>query len=569
MLLNVLLLTACALACATSADAACAVSNLRVDCRAGQAFVRWDEQAANTRRVSVYMSREPITAAGLAQSTLLTSHVEPHSASDWIEDPEGCIRGSGKQGWVLRLGTKPIDTQGGLFVHTVAQTDPEQAYFAVTETGEVEPGVNSLTKPVALTPGLPEPIWQGGGQVDRGPAEGKPMVLRLHAKRGRPSEMNYLAFGDGSLGWREGLAFKFRVRVTEEAVSVEPFDRTWINRRLTESWDSRDYAFAAPESMWYGMNSNIFDPELKMSGTPTDYTQRRVLWIMDWVQRTYGTDPNRVYAFGSSMGTGALHLAMWHPERFASVDVHVPFIDGSYQEGAESNAKRFEPFCGPMSLMCSDGMPLGERLNLVKCASERPDDLPFVSFRAGRNDSSVFWKPKPAFIRAMQGQRHGLLACWDDGSHGTAMRKLPYGVPKHGDHKWYMARFAINKSYPAFSNFAPDDDPGNGEKTDGDIEGCVNRGLDWKDIVDEGDRYEITVFLDRPDAELPLTVDMTPRRRQRFLPAAAGLVRARNIAADGTTIQTTDITVDQAGRITYEGFMLTSVEGNRLVITGG
>jgi len=548
------------------------VSNIAAVCRSGQVFVTWGENAENTSDLKVYMSDQPITAATIASTTLLTDRHKAHSANDWFEDSEECPKASGPiRGWIIEEGAPPLARKGGLFVHTVTASDPANLYFAVLgdsqDGSDLQSDLNSTAASVAVATAPIEAIWQSTGTSPT--ASGKPLAILLHSHQGRPSgSLTHLVFGDASMGWQEGLPIKFKVSVLSNMVVLEPYDRVWINRRLgaSETYIAYNTLYKNIESWHYGMNDKIYDPVLRLTGTPANYTERIMLWMLDWVQAQYQTDPQKVYAFGASMGTGVQRLVMKNPERFASVDLLVPLVDFAYEEGAESNAKRLEACCGNVDLVCSDGVPLRDRLDLVDFMETEMGDLPHVTIRVGRQDGSVYWKRKPPYMYAMQQNRHGLIAGWDNGTHSSAMRYSITAFPNFTDYNWHIQHFALNKSYPAFTNFSLDENPGNGDKTDGDIVGFMNRGLDWNSIVDMAARYEVKVFSTHPDTVFPVAVDITPRRRQLFMPGSGSTVNVSNIDGSGSTIDTKMLTVDMHGRITYEGFEITSSAGNTLVL---
>ena len=79
-----------------------------------------------------------------------------------------------------------------------------------------------------------------------------------------------------------------------------------------------------------------------------------------------------------------------------------------------------------------------------------------------------------------------------------------------------------NQSVPAFGNCTLDDNPGNGDLRNGLIfDTQINGYLSWdsETIVDEPNRWEMTVILD-PSAPLgECRVDLTPRKCQKFKPA--------------------------------------------------
>ena len=110
----------------------------------------------------------------------------------------------------------------------------------------------------------------------------------------------------------------------------------------------------------------------------------------------------------------------------------------------------------------------------------------------------------------------------------------------------------------------------NGDKSDGDLEGYINRGLDWDEPVDEADRYEIVIKWYLEPEKLPVTVDVTLRRRQQFRPAPGVTCTATNTdLATGQEQQGETLEVDGHGLLTFVGFTVTSVEGNRLTIARG
>ncbi|OHB58675.1 MAG: hypothetical protein A2Y12_14180 [Planctomycetes bacterium GWF2_42_9] len=548
------------------------ITNIQAAYRSGQVFLTWNEVVFNTNNVRVYMLDRPITPSNLSQAQLLTDKLESHSAKDWFDDPAECPKAVGPiHGWIIEQGTNGLNPNSGLFVHTVMQGEPAETYFAVLaigqDTSELQLGQNSLLTPISVAVAPKKAIWQLSGTQPA--ATGKALGLMLHSHQERPSgTFTHLAFGDATMGWREGLPIKFKVTVLTNMVLVEPYDRVWINRKLdsTETYISYNTLYKNIESWWYGTNDKIYDPVAKLTGTPTNYTERILSWILEWVAQNYQTDPQKVYAFGASMGTGVQRLAMQNPDMFASVDVLVPFVDFAYESGNESNAKRFKGCCGSVDLLCNDGMPLRDRLDLVDFVQAHTSDLPPVVIRVGRQDSSVFWRRKPDYINSMQNNRHSLIAGWDNGTHSTAMRYHVDGIPDFSNYTWFISHFALNQSFPAFTNFSMNENPGNGDNTDGDIIGFINRGLDWHDIIDTPSSYEITVTADHPDVVFPVTVDITPRRRQLFNPAPGIQVIAKNKSEAGTIIDTRYLIVDADGRITYDQFAITSGGGNTLIL---
>ena len=510
------------------------VSDLKAVARDGQIFLTWQEaETPEHTTFNVYLADAPIT--DLAKVERVGHHVEQHSARDWWEDPASFTKGAapGKPvGWRLEPGGARLDPSGGLFVHTVSGKTHGPFFFAVTssdaaghEDMTLTPGANALTAGLDATPGALRPIWQRDGEAPAaGAGKDKPLWLDLHAKGGVIPNSEYLLFGDASMGWREGLPFKFSVRVQNDMVVVRPTDRVWINRPHDEA---RDGGTPAIWTFWYGYNSHIYDRSQMSTGVPTNYTEVRNLWILDWVRQQYQPDLNRWYCSGSSMGgCGTLSFGMHHPELFAACHAHVPIV--AYTDLGAKSAVRLEPSCWtgpiPADLKTNEGAPLLERMNTTKFVEKATDDLPYLFILNGRQDGSIPWQNNPPFYKALAAMQQGFSAYWDNGTHATSGKDAPEDVKA-----WLQRfrRFRRDESYPAFSHTSTDRNPGNGAPDDGDIIGWINRGLDWKEIEDTPDHYAITLLAEPPDGTYPVQTDVTLRRVRKFTTTPTEFLRVR------------------------------------------
>jgi hypothetical protein len=291
------------------AHAASPVSELKATARNGQVFLTWKEtETPEGATFNVYRASSSIS--DVTKATRVGHHIERHSARDWWEDPASFKKGEKAGtpvGFRIQNDSERLDPVGGLFVHTVRKGASSKLCFAVTcsdasgkEDTQIVVGENSLRDGVAAEAADIQPIWQGkGAPTAAGAGKGKPLWLNLHAKGGVVGGMEWLVFGDETMGWREGLPFKFSVRVEGDEVVVRPTDRVWINRRHTEAGDG---GMPAIWTFWFGYNSKIYDRKLMGEGVPTNYTERRNLWILDWVRRHHQPDASRWYCSGSSMG---------------------------------------------------------------------------------------------------------------------------------------------------------------------------------------------------------------------------------------------------------------------------
>jgi len=78
--------------------------------------------------------------------------------------------------------------------------------------------------------------------------------------------------------------------------------------------------------------------------------------VLDKVLQKYPIDPDRIYLSGHSMGAqGALHLALFSPDRFAAVSLQAPWI--------EPELYLFSPFSLSQLTLSPDGRNLRDRLN--------------------------------------------------------------------------------------------------------------------------------------------------------------------------------------------------------------
>ena len=562
-------------------------TNLRGFYRAGQVFLQWDEpEGLEGVRFRVLSSDTSITAANAADALALGDYMLPGSSTDWWLNPltygkpldvlPEDRREIVVDGWIIEEGGERIEPGNGLFVHTVTDGTAGARYYAVAswredavgEIGPVIPGTNSLTEPIAGQVAPIEPIWQLDPAQKPAVASGAglPLDVSLHAKTGRGG-MEWLVFGPAELGWRESLPFKFGAAVTGDAVRITPTDRHWIDRMFPEGNDLCQRLTPAISSFWGGYNSSIYDPELMDEGVCIMYGERRVLWLVDWVQRYFGTDPMRTYAAGGSMGgCASFNIGFRNPDIFAAIAPHVGIVTYASGEGGDSE-RRISDVMGSLDNPTDRGVTVREWLDSTRFVRENEGTaLPFVIMSNGRQDTSIPWWMNPPFYAAMQETRQGLIAAWNEGTHGGTSALLPDDIRERMSFAW-MHRFALDQSYPALSNASTNDDPGAGAADDGNPEGYINRGFDWKDVVDERDQWQATVTWYMDDTALPALVDITPRRAQNFV-----LEPGEEVDADvycfvcNGSVGSRVLTADEHGLVTFERAKILGPAGVRLTL---
>jgi hypothetical protein len=177
-------------------------------------------------------------------------------------------------------------------------------------------------------------------------------------------------------------------------------------------------------------------------------------------------------------------------------------------------------------------------------------EIGLICFSNGKNDGGIGWPQAAEFFRALQETRRPHLFVWGQGGHGQRAR-LPISL---SDRAMPMD-LRTDQSLPALTDCSLDDNPGNGDPNDGDPEGQVNLYLYWEtdDVVDDSENWEMTVGLVDKAPQDECTVNVTPRRLQRFKPQAGQRLRWTNtLLRDSTEIQTGQATVDEYGLITLE-----------------
>lgn len=357
---------------------------------------------------------------------------------------------------------------------------------------------------------------------------------------------------------------------------------------------------------WYGYDAGLPDADATGADVP-DYTQRRVLQLLGWVLEGYPeADPARVYVSGSSMGAGgAMSLGLRYARHFA-------YLSAVLGQAIPRNHRpvritQLEGLWGP-----SDG-PVWDALDLTRVLRDSPEARDqYVFTRHGKDDPTIHFGaavlPSPLtnyrWYDALQDLGVGHLVVWDEGAHGPADPLLGSGwwdeafTPIHDELTFVRGDLA----FPAFSLSSADGDPGDGSGNgkqkwgdnkgyagvlevagdtgwSGEIAGALNRFLRWDStaIVDELDRLEIPLHVhdgdgaappksgypsrgDRFDGELPVVVDVTPRRLQGFQVAAGERI------AWSFGQQTGEVTVDEVGTLTVPGLEL-GLEWQTLALT--
>ena len=594
------LLTVCmaAVSLLGSAAVGAEVSDLRGVCRNGQVFLQWNEKDLPAdARVSVWSSNKPLSKADLKNARKEASLLNPQSARDWWLDISSFLVPRSKKakseeifagnvasekdkrkaaaGFVIEEGGKALDPASGLHVHTPGPGETGKRYFAVTvhKGSSAEAVAFAATAvPVEVVSGKVQPIRISGPKLTAGCAKGLPLFISLHGRGGGVgvdangnARGTHLLFAPKSLAWREGIPFKFQVDVLKDRVVLTLFDRIWIGRTMSraECADLRDMV-PAISTFWMGYNPDIALPMKGPKYRFDNFTERYILFVMEWVQEFLGADKNRTYILGASMGgTAGVQLATHFPDRFAAVQAGVPIYSFTWKQMGKMKGSAWRLTCSAGKFtaknpaLMPDGKELLDYSSGAKNIARSAVDMPPLFCTSGRRDSSIPWVNNPPFFAAADRAKQFVSVYWNNGTH-----RMSQEAPKDMQINWkQLLKFRLNESFPVFSQFSDNRNFGNGDPKDGDLAGWVNRGISWHGVKDTADRYEIVLSVSHPDIKYPVSAAVTIRRRQNFRPVPGTEVTFSCGSVKGK------VKISKDGLLTIPHVRFNSKEGVKLVIS--
>ncbi|MBL7774635.1 MAG: hypothetical protein JNK89_01460 [Saprospiraceae bacterium] len=561
-------------------------SNVRAWYADGQVFVVWKINLPIEATYAIYASPAPFTNTANAVLVGRPFALEylGFGLKDNLADSTATFNIPDGQGANYQLAINE-----GLFVFT-----PHQAgslYFAVTKWGDstVTPGQNSTATavPFLYDPAgdpvechlqriFPSPfapgftcfaycMWADGRQNHW---EGRPdfPIMANAAKNGMPglflvSAPNNLdttqAFplsvwlhGGGGIA-RQSLAGSRR------EVNINPA------KGILVAHDDKMYGYrgATPphtdQPTWHfgwAKNYDPFTPNVLLTAdTVVNYTQRRYLWVDNWLAKNFNIDANRINIHGHSMGSaGALGLAKAYPQHYGSATI---FNTGC--AGPEDNANTIYVFG-----FKTDNFPtnLKNRKNefvrfldlwdlYTNCSPAR--DLPLIKHWHGKQDDNGTMRWSPIVIenfRICDSIGTGIQNYWSERPHGMDMapafndhwiQDIPPAQQTASDNVSFAeARYRSDASFPAFFNHRLDtknNDPGTGligiNNGDGDNWGAWGGYHRWENVTETPQAWQATVWLESnavfPNDNCPedfLTADLAIRRPQVFLPATGQMI---------------------------------------------
>jgi pimeloyl-ACP methyl ester carboxylesterase len=543
---------------------------------AGQTFLTWSEvnptavsehatmaelsaakhKTGSTQRIRyrLYRSTNPIRS--VAGSTPIA---EVPQMSAWNTDFYGWTDSGAAPAfrYVVEDGKDPLPPGTGVFVYNPPNAG--RSYYAITavvngtESRVISPA-NTLAAPVAESVGQGVPVLQ---RIER------PGSFKY---ANRPTLHFYVRWESPPNSSAPGRPFDYLVAIPDGVRSPAPAglhlhcwgasltscSGWWFNAEKGAVHISSNQI---PYDWWTGHHESIgtahppTTPVEWQGGVVRAYSQRRLLSFLDWAAGPFQLDLARTFAGGSSMGgTGALMLAIHHPDRIAWaigwVGVHVPQSSPQFKSSFEAVYGKPE-----WGVKFENGTPVWDHFNSAWYLRQNPGrDVGFITFSNGKNDGGIGWGQAAEFYRALQETRQPHMFVWGQSGHGERAY-----MPANGGERVMPLDITVDRSLPAFTRSTLDDDPGDGTPTSGSPSGQVNRYLTWDtgSVVDEPDRWEVTVrVIDGARGDVG-AVDITPRRLQRFKASAGDRIRWTNTSGPGRTPrQSGTVTPDRWGLVT-------------------
>lgn len=579
------------------------VTDLRADHRSGQTFLTWKEiedvvgadeptfeeferavlDARARRKVvyRIYRSSRPITVQSLVSTEPATEPAAtprlirevPEVVPVWnlkaVRNTEHPDQGTPtkrsplRPGYNLALGDRvhryriqddhpPLPCGAGLAVLT-ART-PGARYYAVTTSMDGREAVDSLNPGASLE----EPVLESVAphpafirQRTQSAGEGEPGGARVDVTNSwiEPPYHNVPGVSEAFVVRWNDLApeskrggFPLLVNHgTHGSTATELASPGWhaARRHVPGAWTLG----LAEGSLWQGFHECIGTLRGYEHGVVHNYPQRRVLAATRWALSLpeLAVDPERVTLWGQ-LGAWALR----HGELFAVV------MSNGYGNLVIGKIPQQHGWkWGPYPEGCRNwlGIDQWEHMNLARWIRENPkEEIPYwiCSPAYGAYPAHTIgdfgFQPWPEMIHAMVSTRRAFAANWSTNGPGPT-RALHSLVP----------RIRLHQSLPAFTNGSLDHSPGDGDHADAQKGGGINLYPRWEPetIIDEVDRWEITVYLSDDAPAERATVDLTPRRCQKFHPADGDRLRWTVSPLDSADVlDSGQVEADQWGLVT-------------------
>ncbi|HPD14749.1 MAG TPA: hypothetical protein PLE19_07360 [Planctomycetota bacterium] len=356
-----------------------------------------------------------------------------------------------------------------------------------------------------------------------------------------------------------------------------------------------------PYDWWTGYHESRGTAKSFGDGHVQPFTMNRMFAFLDWAAKQHAEAPEkvralwprldltRVFTAGNSMGaSGAPMYAIRHGDRIAWaigwVGIHVPELSPGFKGSYENSYGRRDP-----AITMPDGKTSPwDYFSDVWWMKQNPKaETGLIIASNGKNDGGIGWPQAVQFARTLQETRRPHIYNWGLGGHGT---RTIIGSNFDQDVR-------TDQSLPAFTNCSLDDNIGTAtpkpkeqleaeqkqqqdevaakkrrevivDPYDGDPQGAYNAWLRWRtdDIVDTVDAWELTVILLDKAPKDACTVDLTPRRLQKFrTPSSARFAYTVTEVKSGKELASGAATADEHDLLTLKQIPLAKGE-NRVKV---
>jgi pimeloyl-ACP methyl ester carboxylesterase len=290
--------------------------------------------------------------------------------------------------------------------------------------------------------------------------------------------------------------------------------------------------------------------------TVVNYTQRRYIWIDEWLIKNFHVDPTRIHINGHSLGAkGAASISKAYPDHYASTTM---FNIGFLEDEPPSLADIFfgpSKLFYPTNIVNRDGITITyPNLSNITDRNSIERDLPFMRVFHGKSDdnSGSAWDSYVVHqFYESDSIGWGVQIYWGERGHNIETG------PEYNDH-WHMGnnpnqqtivddasyeelKFRSRQSFPAFYNHHLESDnklpgdgtPGIGPKGVGDDWGTWGGYHRWESekVVDQKNLWSVVVWLeskaifDHDNCPVnSLFADLAIRKPQAFLPTEGSLL---------------------------------------------
>jgi len=496
--------------------------------------------------------------------------------------------------FVIPGSGKPIPAGTGLYVHSVppgARHGAAKAYYAVVVSTDGTASACDYSRAnaagaVVERPAPWEPVLQSAGKGEFGfDFPGRKLFYVTWVApplSNRPRYFNWSVHLPPEMKGPAPLNVSFHDQGYSYAKPVRRYDRRAVQIA------GHDFD---PVSGWYGYHECLGTLRSWREGTVQPYTERRLLAFIDWAKRKWKIDEDRCFTDGVGMGgSGAIHFACKHPERFAYVlndQGAVRCRDANHLPALEAAWGRVE-----WEMKNDRGASVWDFQDLAWFVRKQGPGraLPVLSIsprghtawregypRKTVGDRRQRWMQShrdfTSLFKALEAGRHMFYADFDWGPTLAILPRWmdvargPVPVVTHSTDR--KVKETADGPYIFF------------EPSGSSPSGWINWGHRWRsdDAVDEPDRLEMTLYTTRGE----VTADVTPRRAKKFRPKPAQTFTWSNThLAEGdrrswalrnvwrkyprkAAIQGGKVTADEHGLITLKGVILLPTK-NRIVI---